>query len=130
MDTPEKTEGTFLEQQKNSMEGFKMPRKYYDDRFEKKQVLEPLDCRGDAQINGAAACPKNEPDEQSGRQQSRGQQLPKYFVRYDEGAQLYSMSVHTFMRLAADAKAVYKVNRVSLVNTKVFEEYLETFRVL
>lgn len=34
------------------------------------------------------------------------------------------------MRLAADAKAVYKVNRVSLVNTKIFEEYLETFRVL
>ena len=39
------------------------------------------------------------------------------------------MSVHAFMRLASDAKAVYKVNRISLVNTRIFEEYLETFRV-
>lgn len=107
-----------------------MPRKYYDDRFEKKQISEPIDCKGDFQNNRAAACPKCAPIEQSNRKQNRGKQLPKYFVRYDEGAQLYSMSTHTFMRLAANAKAVYKVNRVSLVNTKIFEEYLETFRVL
>ena len=107
-----------------------MPRKYYDDRFDKIQKPEPLACGSDLQNTGAAVCTKSEQGEQSARQRDRGKQLPKYFVRYDEGAQLYSMSVHTFMRLAADAKAVYKVNRVSLVNTKIFEEYLETFRVL
>jgi hypothetical protein len=34
------------------------------------------------------------------------------------------------MKLAAEAGAVYKVNRISLVNMEVFEEYLETFRIL
>lgn len=53
----------------------------------------------------------------------------KIYVRYPEGAEMYSMSRHTFMKLAADAGAVYKINRLSLVNLKIFEEYLETFRV-
>ena len=53
----------------------------------------------------------------------------KIFVRYDEGAKRYSMCRNSFMRLAADAGAVYKINKISLVNIKIFEEYLETFRV-
>ena len=53
----------------------------------------------------------------------------KTFVRYDEGALLYSMCRHTFMKLAAEAGSVYKVGRVSLVNTRIFEEYLEQFRI-
>lgn len=53
----------------------------------------------------------------------------KIYIRYDEGAERYSMCRHTFMKLAAEAGAVYKINRLSLVNTKIFEEYLETFRV-
>jgi len=51
------------------------------------------------------------------------------FVRYDEGAKRYSMCKHTFMKLAQDAHAVYKINRLTLVNVKIFEEYLESFRV-
>lgn len=51
------------------------------------------------------------------------------FVRYDEGAKRYSMCKHTFMKLAQDAHAVYIINRLTLVNTKIFEEYLESFRV-
>lgn len=53
----------------------------------------------------------------------------KNFVRYGEGAEQYSMSKHSFMKLAQDAHAVYKINRLSLVNIKIFEEYLESFRV-
>ena len=53
----------------------------------------------------------------------------KVYVRYDEGAKLYSMCKHTFMKLANEAQAVYKVGRLVLVNTKIFEEYLETFRI-
>lgn len=53
----------------------------------------------------------------------------KDYVRYDEGAERYSMSKHSFMKLAQDAHAVYKINRLSLVNTRIFEEYLESFRV-
>ena len=40
----------------------------------------------------------------------------------------YSMSKHSFMKLAQDARAVYKINRITLVNVKIFEEYLESFR--
>ena len=53
----------------------------------------------------------------------------KRYVRYDEGAKMYSMCKNSFMKLAQDAHAVYKINRLTLVNTKIFEEYLETFRV-
>ena len=52
----------------------------------------------------------------------------KKFVRYEEGAQLYSMGLHTFQKLAKDAKAVYHVKRVVLVNTEIVDEYLENFR--
>lgn len=52
----------------------------------------------------------------------------KNFIRYDEGAERYSMSKHSFMKLAQDARAVYKINRITLVNVKIFEEYLESFR--
>ena len=52
----------------------------------------------------------------------------KKFVRYEEGSQLYSMGLHTFQELAKDAKAVYHVKRVVLVNTEIVDEYLENFR--
>lgn len=55
-------------------------------------------------------------------------QCGKKFVRYDEGAMLYSMGLHTFQQLARDAGAVYKVKRVVLVNTHIIDEYLENFR--
>lgn len=57
------------------------------------------------------------------------QKKDKIYVRYDEGAEMYSMCKHSFMKLAAEAHAVYKINRLTLVNRKIFEEYLETFRV-
>jgi len=62
-------------------------------------------------------------------QKKRESSRPKVYVRYDEGAELYSMCKNTFIKLAVEAGAVYKINRLSLVNTKIFEEYLETFRV-
>lgn len=52
----------------------------------------------------------------------------KRFVRYKDGAELYSMSQSIFERLAKDAKATYKVGKIVLVNCNIFEEYLETFR--
>ena len=50
------------------------------------------------------------------------------FVRYDEGAKIYSMGLHSFQNLAKDAGAVYKIKGVVLINTQVVDEYLETFR--
>ena len=52
----------------------------------------------------------------------------KKFVRYDEGAKIYSMGLHSFQNLARDSGAVYKIKGVVLVNTQVVDEYLETFR--
>lgn len=55
--------------------------------------------------------------------------LKKIYVRYQDGAEMYSMSRHSFMKLAMEAGAVRKINHMSLVNTKIFEEYIETFAI-
>lgn len=52
----------------------------------------------------------------------------KKFVRYEEGAALYSMGLHSFQELAKDAGAVYRVKRMVLVNTQLIDEFLERFR--
>lgn len=52
----------------------------------------------------------------------------KKFVKYDEGAAMYSMGIHAFTQLAKDAKAVYRIRRSVLVNTDIIDEYMELFR--
>ena len=51
----------------------------------------------------------------------------KRFVRYNDGAEIYSMSKSSFMKLAKEARAIYKVRKITLVNTELFEAYLEAF---
>ena len=53
----------------------------------------------------------------------------KRFVRYQEGAEMYSMSLSKFQQVAKDAKACYKMNRLVLVNLDILDEYLETFHI-
>lgn len=53
----------------------------------------------------------------------------KRFVRYAEGAALYSLGLHTFQKIAKEANAVYKVKRCVLVNLDIVNEYLERHRV-
>ncbi len=57
-------------------------------------------------------------------------QSRKKFVRYKEGAEAYSMCQSKFERMAREAKAIYKLDKLVLVNTEIFERYLETFRVV
>ncbi len=52
----------------------------------------------------------------------------KKFVRYEEGAKKYSMGLSKFQTLAKEAKAIYKIDKVVLVNCELIEKYLETFR--
>jgi len=52
----------------------------------------------------------------------------KKFVRYSEGARLYSMGLHSFQSLARDAGAVYRLKRIVLVNLDIIDKYLENFR--
>ena len=59
----------------------------------------------------------------------RGKEIKKKFVRYKEGADLYSMSQSKFEQMAKDVGAVYKLNKLVLVNREVFDDYLESFRL-
>ena len=65
-----------------------------------------------------------------GGQYGREKVNKKRFVRYKEGAELYSMCQSKFEDMARDAGAVYKLNKLVLVNCDIFEEYLETFRII
>ena len=53
----------------------------------------------------------------------------KRFVRYPEGAEMYSMSLSKFQQLAKDAKACFKMNRLVLLSLDIPDEYLETFHI-
>lgn len=53
----------------------------------------------------------------------------KRFVRYKEGCEIYSMGLNKFSALAKEAGAIYKIDKLVLVNTEIFEKYLDTFRV-
>lgn len=53
----------------------------------------------------------------------------KRFVHYQEGAELYSVGLHTFEQIAKEAGAIYKIRRLVLVNLDIFDEYLDTFRM-
>lgn len=44
----------------------------------------------------------------------------KIYIRYDEGAEMYSMCKHSFMKLAAEAHAVYKINTSVVANRDDF----------
>ena len=54
----------------------------------------------------------------------------KKFVRYKEGAEMYGMCLPKFEQMAHEAKAIYKCNKLVLVNTELFEKYLETCRIV
>lgn len=62
-------------------------------------------------------------------QKTKEMQVKKRYVRYAEGAEMYSMCEAKFQQLAKDANAVYKINQLCLVNLDILEEYLQTFRV-
>ena len=91
-----------------------MARRYYDDYFNAKP----------------SSSGQDESSNQNEHKPKKRETVRKKFIRYNEGAELYSMCKNTFIKLAAEAGAVYKVNRISLVNVEVFEEYLENFRII
>ncbi len=53
----------------------------------------------------------------------------KKFRRYDDGADYYGMCKSSFMKLAKEAKAIYKPGKTVLVNCEILEKYLESFKV-
>ena len=57
-----------------------------------------------------------------------GKKKERKFIRYREGAEKYSMGLSKFQQLSKEAKAVYRIDGIVLVNTEIFEKYLEGFR--
>ncbi len=53
----------------------------------------------------------------------------KRWVRYDEGAILYSVGIHTFQKIAKDAKACYKVGNIILIDTHKLDKFIEAFEM-
>ena len=58
----------------------------------------------------------------------RSQYPEKKFVRYKDGAVLYGMSEREFNKLAHNARAIHKVNKMSLVKVELIDRYLDYFR--
>ena len=54
-------------------------------------------------------------------------EVMKKYVNATEGAIIYSIGKTRLMALAGEAGAIYKVGNSALVNTEVFEAYLEQF---
>jgi len=53
----------------------------------------------------------------------------KTYVRYREGAELYSIGLTKFQEMAHEAKEVYEIGKLVIVNCDKFEKYLEQFAV-
>ena len=53
----------------------------------------------------------------------------KKFVRYKDGAKMYSMGLTKFQELAKEANACYKLGQFVLVDTEILDKYLESFRI-
>lgn len=59
----------------------------------------------------------------------KAKRFRKRFVRYADGAEMYSMGMTKFQQLAKDANACYKIDGLVLVNLDILDEYIETFRI-
>ena len=62
------------------------------------------------------------------RNNGRFQDMNK-FVRYADGAKMYSMGLTKFQELAKDARACYKIGQLVLVNTEILDKYLEVYHI-
>ena len=60
--------------------------------------------------------------------ETSGSLCERKYVRYKEGALLYGVSERSFMRMAKKAGATSTVGRISLVNLKLLDEFLESCR--
>ena len=54
--------------------------------------------------------------------------IMKKYVNATEGAIIYGISKSHLMTLVNEAGALYKVGNTALINTEIFEEFLEQFR--
>ncbi len=51
------------------------------------------------------------------------------FMRVKDACEAYHMSRPKIMEEALSAGALYRLNKTILINVKIFDEYLETYRI-
>lgn len=51
----------------------------------------------------------------------------KNYIRYDEACDMYSMSITKLKQVAREADAVYKLNRLVLINVDKMDAYIRSF---
>ena len=59
----------------------------------------------------------------------RTQVNPKKYVRYKEGAKMYSVSERQFNKIAHEAGAVSKLTKTALVSVELMDKYLSECRL-
>lgn len=59
---------------------------------------------------------------------SETKDVMKKYVNATEGAIIYSISKNHLMTLVKEAGALYKVGNSALINTEIFEQFLEKYR--
>ena len=52
----------------------------------------------------------------------------KKYVRYEEGAVLYSMGKNSFRQVAQDAHALLRIKKMAIVDLDILDDYLEQHR--
>ena len=67
--------------------------------------------------------------EEQKKQNLADPKIRKRFVTYKEAADLYSIGLTKVQEYAKIAGATYKMGNKVLVNTDIFEAYLEQFRI-
>jgi len=53
----------------------------------------------------------------------------KQYVKYQEGAELYSMGVCKFKQMAHECEAIIKVGKCVYVDLETFDKYFQSFRL-
>ena len=54
--------------------------------------------------------------------------LRKQFLTYEDAEIIYSLSHKKLLELASRAGALYRMERIVLINRDIFDDYLEQFR--
>ncbi len=53
----------------------------------------------------------------------------RMLISYEEASKRYSLGVTSLRKRAKECRALYKIGRSALINVRIMDEYMETFRV-
>ncbi len=53
----------------------------------------------------------------------------RMLISYEEASKRYSLGVTSLRKRAKECRALYKIGKSALINVRIMDEYMETFRV-